>query len=128
VGSFGWCLNIRQQKAEQMPGFGGLEILSRKLSERHVWERMLRERLAEPLHLNLLAIPVALFGSLRAKIYLCAPSTTHILTMIRIDDQSMEDIRRTDWLAVSHPRRGGDECSQNSFSSTGPLSKEQMQT
>jgi hypothetical protein len=52
-----------------MPGFGGLEILSRKLSERHVWERMLRERLAEPLHLNLLAIPVALFGSLRAKIY-----------------------------------------------------------
>jgi hypothetical protein len=34
-----------------------------------IWERVLRERLAEPLHLNLLSLPVALFGSLETKIY-----------------------------------------------------------
>jgi hypothetical protein len=41
----------------------------RKLNEPRVWERIFRERLAEPLHLNLLSVPVQLFGSFRSKIY-----------------------------------------------------------
>jgi hypothetical protein len=41
----------------------------RKLSEPRIWERVFRERLSEPLHLNLLSLPVFLFGSLRSKIY-----------------------------------------------------------
>ncbi|MGE5563254.1 MAG: hypothetical protein ACM3ZV_08075 [Bacillota bacterium] len=43
--------------------------LLNKMTSRRGWELLFRERLAEPLHLNLLAIPVALFGSVRAKIY-----------------------------------------------------------
>lgn len=40
-----------------------------KLASMRVLERVFRERLSEPVHLNLLSLPVALFGSLRAKIY-----------------------------------------------------------
>ena len=40
-----------------------------KLLLPRIWERLLRERLAEPIHLNLLSIPVALFGNVRSKIY-----------------------------------------------------------
>ena len=44
------------------------------LVQRESLERFLRERLSEPLHLNLLSLPVALFGSTRSKVYfdLCA--------------------------------------------------------
>ena len=41
----------------------------RKLKEPRVWERLFRERFSEPLHLNLLSLPVLLFGSVRWKIY-----------------------------------------------------------
>jgi hypothetical protein len=34
----------------------------------HIWRRIFVERLAEPLHLTLLSIPVALFGSFRTKV------------------------------------------------------------
>lgn len=44
-------------------------FIARRLRQRHIWERIFRERLSEPLHLNLLSIPVALVGSTRAKIY-----------------------------------------------------------
>lgn len=40
----------------------------KKLSKGYIWERIFLERLTEPLHLNLLAIAVSAFGSLRAKI------------------------------------------------------------
>src|SRR3954453_4089530 len=43
-----------------------LALLRQRLRLR--WRRILLERLTEPLHLNLLAIPVALFGSYRTKI------------------------------------------------------------
>jgi methyltransferase family protein len=39
-----------------------------KLRERHVWQRIFRERLTEPLHLNVLSLFVWAFGSYRAKI------------------------------------------------------------
>jgi hypothetical protein len=41
--------------------------LWRKLRHGYIWRRILYERFAEPLHLNLLAIPVWLFASYRLK-------------------------------------------------------------
>jgi hypothetical protein len=41
----------------------------RKLSKKRIIERIFRERLSEPLHLNLLSLGVWLFGSVRQKIY-----------------------------------------------------------
>ncbi len=40
-----------------------------KITQRRIWERIFRERLSEPAHLNLLSIFVALFGSTQSKIY-----------------------------------------------------------
>jgi len=48
---------------------GSLRFVGQKLRERHIWERIARERLAEPLHLNIASLFVAMFGSLRSKIY-----------------------------------------------------------
>jgi hypothetical protein len=45
-----------------------MTFLSRKISQRHVWERIFRERLTEPLHMNILSLFVALFGGVRKKI------------------------------------------------------------
>jgi hypothetical protein len=45
-----------------------MSFLSRKISQRHVWERIFRERLTEPLHMNFLSLFVALFGGVRSKI------------------------------------------------------------
>jgi hypothetical protein len=43
-------------------------LLRTKLAKRRVWRRILAERLAEPLHLNLLSLCVLAFGSYRSKI------------------------------------------------------------
>jgi hypothetical protein len=40
----------------------------RKLARPHVWKRIFVERLSEPLHLNLISLFVAAFGSVRARI------------------------------------------------------------
>ena len=40
-----------------------------RLSERRIWERILRERLSEPLHLNLLSLLVAVVGGFGEKVY-----------------------------------------------------------
>ena len=40
----------------------------KKLRNRYIWERIFYERLTEPLHLNLMALGVALFGGFRAKV------------------------------------------------------------
>jgi hypothetical protein len=45
-----------------------MNFLLQKLKKKHVWKRILLERLCEPVHLNLLSIPVALCGSFRAKV------------------------------------------------------------
>jgi hypothetical protein len=45
-----------------------MKFLLKRLSRRQVWKRIFLERLTEPLHLNLLALPVALFGSFRTKV------------------------------------------------------------
>jgi hypothetical protein len=41
----------------------------RKLTERNIWERVLRERLSEPIHLNILSFFVATLGTFEAKVY-----------------------------------------------------------
>ncbi len=43
-------------------------FLKGKLRQRHVWKRVLLERMAEPLHLNLLSLLVWMFGSFRSKV------------------------------------------------------------
>ena len=45
-----------------------MRFLFRKLLKPYIWERIFRERLTEPLHMNILSIFVALFGSTRSKI------------------------------------------------------------
>jgi hypothetical protein len=40
----------------------------RKLKQRNVWRKIFYERLTEPIHLNLLSVLVALFGSYRMKV------------------------------------------------------------
>ena len=41
----------------------------RKLAKPAIWERVFRERLSEPLHLNALSVLVALFGGFESKVY-----------------------------------------------------------
>jgi hypothetical protein len=43
-------------------------LLRKRLARRDRWERIFLERLTEPVHLNLLALPVLLFGSFRMKV------------------------------------------------------------
>jgi hypothetical protein len=43
-------------------------FVTQKLKNAYIWKRIAYERLTEPLHLNLLSIPVALFGSFRARV------------------------------------------------------------
>ena len=45
-----------------------LRFIFRKLKHGYIWQRVFVERFTEPLHLNVIAIFVALFGSLRMKI------------------------------------------------------------
>lgn len=46
-----------------------LSYVLKKLKSSYAMERLLRERLSEPLHLNILSLFVLAFGSTRAKIY-----------------------------------------------------------
>lgn len=46
---------------------GLLSLLLRRLAQPHIWKRLLVEWFSEPLHLNLLSLFVAAFGSLRAR-------------------------------------------------------------
>jgi hypothetical protein len=43
-------------------------VYLKKLRNEYIWKRIFYERLTEPLHLNLLSLGVAIFGSLRAKV------------------------------------------------------------
>ena len=45
------------------------KYVANRISSRHGVERVFRERLAEPMHLNLIALFVAIFGTRRMKIY-----------------------------------------------------------
>ena len=47
--------------------FASMNLL-KKLAQPHVWERLFYERLTDPLHLNLIALGVAAFGSYRTKV------------------------------------------------------------
>jgi hypothetical protein len=45
-----------------------MRFLLRKLGRGHIWRRLFVERLTEPIHLNIMSMFVALFGTLRARI------------------------------------------------------------
>lgn len=47
-----------------------MTVFLRKLSQKRIWERIFRERLSEPLHLNFVAAFVWLFGGFEAKVYM----------------------------------------------------------
>ena len=44
------------------------KFIFKKLLKTHVWKRILVERLTEPLHLNIISIFIALFGTFRMKV------------------------------------------------------------
>lgn len=68
---------------------GSLRFVSQKLRERHIWERIARERLAEPLHLNIASLFVAMFGSLRSKIYFdLVPRQANAFALLTAADQA----------------------------------------
>jgi len=43
-------------------------VFLKKLRNRYIWQRIFYERLTEPVHLNLMAVGVAVFGGLRSKV------------------------------------------------------------
>ena len=45
-----------------------MRFLLGKLRRRHIWRRIALERLTEPLHLNILSLAVAVFGTFRARV------------------------------------------------------------
>ncbi len=55
-------------KAVSEPVYNQSTFLRDKLRQRHVWRRVLLERMAEPLHLNLLSLLVWMFGSFRSRV------------------------------------------------------------
>lgn len=72
-------------------GRGTLRFVSRKLRERHIWERIARERLSEPLHLNIASLFVAAFGSLRSKIYFdLLPRQANAFALLAVADQARD--------------------------------------
>jgi hypothetical protein len=46
-----------------------LSLFLRRILRPHIWKRFFVERFSEPLHMNLLSLLVAIFGSLRARIF-----------------------------------------------------------
>jgi len=46
-----------------------LRYVAARARSRAAWERIFRERLSEPVHLNLIALFVAVFGDVRSKVY-----------------------------------------------------------
>ncbi|MGH8694838.1 MAG: hypothetical protein ACREVM_11495, partial [Burkholderiales bacterium] len=43
-------------------------VYLKKLRNRYIWQRIFNERLTEPVHLNLMALGVAVFGGLRSRV------------------------------------------------------------
>jgi hypothetical protein len=64
----GWSLLPPPEEEASPRVYKQATFLKGKLRQRHVWRRIFLERLTEPLHLNLLSVPVWMFGSFRAKV------------------------------------------------------------
>ena len=63
--------------------------LLKKLMQPYIWKRLLYERLSEPIHLNLLALFVGLFGSYRQKIdFDLVIRQQHAYALLNIADQA----------------------------------------
>jgi hypothetical protein len=72
------------------------KYLSQRLRKKGVWKRILRERLAEPLHLNLVSAGVALLGSFRTKVdFDLVMRAHHAFALLKAADWAKKyDIRR----------------------------------
>ena len=65
--------------------------LLKKLRHPRIWRRILAERLAEPLHLNLISLAVATFGSFRAKVDFDLVLRPHsAFAILRAADQALK--------------------------------------
>ena len=63
----------------------------KKLSNPYIWKRLLYERLSEPIHLNVLALLVSLFGSYRTKIeFDLILRQQHAYALLDIADQAKQ--------------------------------------
>jgi hypothetical protein len=66
-------------------------MLFKKLTRAYIWKRIFYERLTEPLHLNLMALPVLLFGSFRSKVaWDLVIRCQHAYGLLRAADQAHE--------------------------------------
>lgn len=66
-----------------------LRLVLRKISHRYIWERIFVERLSEPLHLNLISLFAALFGSFRTKVnFDLIPRFQHAYALLKSADQA----------------------------------------
>jgi hypothetical protein len=66
-------------------------MLLTKLRHGYIWRRILYERLSEPLHLNLLAVPVALFGGFRRRVeFDLVLRCQHAYSILKAADEARE--------------------------------------
>lgn len=66
-------------------------VFLKKLANRYIWKRLLCERLSEPLHMNALALLVALFGNLRQKIdFDLVLRQQHAYSLLNVADQARQ--------------------------------------
>lgn len=66
-------------------------FLLKRLSQKRIWNRIYRERLSEPLHLNIISLFVLVFGSFRRKIFydlILRPH--HAFCILKAADQAKE--------------------------------------
>lgn len=66
-----------------------LRLILRKITRRYIWERIFVERLSEPLHLNVISLFVAIFGSFRTKVsFDLIPRFQHAYALLKSADQA----------------------------------------
>ncbi|NRD20754.1 hypothetical protein HNV08_11900 [Winogradskyella eckloniae] len=68
-----------------------MSFLLNRLSQKRIWTRIYKERLSEPLHLNLISFFVLLFGSFRSKVlYDLVLRPHHAFSILKAADQAKE--------------------------------------
>ena len=66
-----------------------MKFLLRKLLQPRIWGRIMTERLCEPLHLNVISLFVALFGTFRAKVWFDLILRPHnAYALLKVADQA----------------------------------------
>lgn len=81
-------------------------FILRKLRHAYIWRRILLERLTEPLHLNLIALLVAIAGNFRAKVaFDLVVRQQHAFSLLKAADYAKElGIPRITAIELPRPR------------------------